>query len=132
MEKLTKDGFLKSVFNYEAGTEWEYQGDTPCLIEFHDDSCPPCQALAPVIEELSEEYRDRILFYRVAVTEESVLAEELGVKNMPTLVLCPLNDKPIVYQGATSKEKLQPVIEEELLGNKTEQEKNRSGGNGNA
>jgi thioredoxin-like negative regulator of GroEL len=128
MKKLTKEGFLTSVFNYEEKAEWEYQGDTPCIIDFHDDSCPPCQALEPVIEELSEHYRDRVIFFRVDVSEETVLAEELGVKNLPTLVLCPIGDKPIVYQGAASKEKLQPVIEKELLRTRAERENDTTGG----
>ena len=79
MEKLTKDGFLISVFNYEEKTEWEYQGSTPCLIEFHDDSCPPCHAIETVLEELSEQYRDRVLFFRVDFTEDSVGGVGLGV-----------------------------------------------------
>ena len=132
MEKLTKDGFLISVFNYEEKTEWEYQGSIPCLIEFHDDSCPPCHAIETVLEELSEQYRDRVLFFRVDFTEETVLAEELGVKNLPTLVLCPLGDKPIVYQGVTSKEKLQSIIEEELLRAEIGLEDNTAGGTSHA
>lgn len=115
MKRLTKDGFLEAVFDYEKKTEWEYQGDIPCLIEFHDDSCPPCQALGPVLQELLEQYQDRVVFFRVDVSEETVLAEELGVKNLPTLVLCPIGEKPIVYQGAASRERLETVIEDELL-----------------
>ncbi len=120
MEKLTKEGFLTSIFNYEKKSEWEYQGEKPCLIEFHDDSCPPCQALGPVLDELSELYENRILFYRVDMSEEAELADELGIKNLPTIVLCPVGDKPIVFQGATSEEKLRPILEEELLGGLSE------------
>jgi len=116
IEILTKDNFLNVVFNYEQHNEWKYQGRLPCLIDFHDDSCPPCRALFPVVDELSRSYHDRVLFYKVDITKEPALARELGVKNLPTIVLCPMNDKPVVFAGAAAKDKLRDAIERELLG----------------
>jgi thioredoxin-like negative regulator of GroEL len=116
MRSLSKAEFLSAVFDYERKETWEYQGSLPCLIEFHDDSCPPCQVVKPIIELLAGEFEGRVLFYRVDTPSEQELASELGVTNMPTLVLCPLEGKPVVFQGATSEEKLRSVIEQELLG----------------
>ena len=132
MENLTKDGFLTSVFDYEHKSEWDYQGRLPCIIEFHDDGCPPCRALAPVLDELSKQYANRVTFYRVDMSQESVLADELGVKNLPTLVLCPVDEKPIVFQGAASKDKLEPIIEKELLKVEAGADRPDSGGISNA
>lgn len=115
MQSLSRDQFLAAVFDYENKQSWDYQGELPCLIEFHDDGCPPCQAVKPIIERLSAEFQGRVLFYRVDTPNEEELAGELGVTHMPTLVLCPLGDKPVVFQGATSESKLRTVIEQELL-----------------
>jgi thioredoxin-like negative regulator of GroEL len=115
MQNLTKQGFLTAVFDYESKKTWEYQGELPCLIEFHDDTCPPCQAVKPIIEQLAREFEGKVLFYRVDTPAEQELAGELGITNMPTLVLCPLGAKPVVFQGATSEAKLRSVIEQELL-----------------
>ena len=123
MDKLTRDLFLKMVFNYEGKKEWEYQGNVPCLIDFQDESCPPCQAIAPVMRELAEIYDGRVKFYNVDVREEERLSQELGVRNLPTLVLCPLDDKPVVIQGAATKEKIITAVENVLLGGISEKTK---------
>jgi thioredoxin-like negative regulator of GroEL len=115
MELLNKEQFLKQIFDYEQKSEWEYQGDVPCLIDFHDDTCPPCQSVAPVLNELAEQYSGRVKFFKVDTPTENVLMKELGVINLPTILLCPVDGKPVVYQGAASKEKITTAIEKELL-----------------
>ena len=112
--ELDRAGFLQDVFDYEHGSDWKYQGQLPCLIDFHDESCPPCQALEPELRKTAEACGDQVLFYRVDFERESQLASELGIKNLPTLVLCPLDRKPLVMQGATNKERLMQIIEREL------------------
>ena len=118
MNLLTREDFLLQVFNYEESQDWQYQGTIPCLIDFHDDLCAPCLAIAPVLTELEEYYKGRVKFYKVAAPEQKLLVRELGVVNFPTLVLCPLGDKPVVLQGAAKKEKIQSTIEKELLGDR--------------
>jgi thioredoxin-like negative regulator of GroEL len=86
------------------------------VIGFHDDACPPCRAILPVIDELSGVYENRVLFYKVDMSSEADLARDMGIKNLPTVVLCPLNDKPVVFAGAAAKDKLRDAIERELLG----------------
>jgi len=116
MEQLNKEGFLKQIFNYEEKENWDYQGKMPCLIDFHDDSCAPCQSIAPIIKELAEDYDGKVLFYKVDAPTEDDLVKELGVNHFPTLVLCPVDDKPVVFQGAASRERIKDAIDQELLG----------------
>jgi len=115
MQLLNKKNFLEKIFNYEKNKEWSYQGDLPCVIDFHDDTCPPCLAVAPILDELQEQYDGTVDFFKVHIRNEKTLAQELGIRNLPTLVFCPLDDKPVVIEGAASKEKLMSVIERELL-----------------
>jgi thioredoxin 1 len=117
MHSMTRRDFLENIFNYEKSKDWKYQDDIPCVIDFHDESCPPCQALSPVLEKLESEYGASVKFYKVDIRNEEDLAQELGVVNLPTLVFCPLAGRPIVLQGAVSKEKLILTIENELLEN---------------
>jgi len=116
MNKLTRGMFLKLVFNYAEKQEWVYQGDLPCVIDFQDDTCPPCQAIAPIMRGFAETYAGRVRFYTVDTREEETLAQELGIKSLPTLVLCPLADRPVVIQGAADKNRIRAAIEKELLG----------------
>lgn len=112
---MTRQDFLDKVFNYEKSSAWTYQGSAPCVIDFHDESCPPCKHLEPILGKLSEEYDGRVIFYKVDIKAEKDLAEEVGIQNLPTLVFCPLDDKPIVMQGAAPREKVVAAIEKELL-----------------
>jgi thioredoxin-like negative regulator of GroEL len=115
MISINRADFLNRVFNFEEKEEWEFSGKIPCIIDFYDDSCPPCKAIEPLLNDLSQEYDGRVDFLKVDIKKEEKLARELGVTNLPTLVLCPIGDRPVVMQGVPTREKLSEAIEKELL-----------------
>ena len=63
-EHLTKETFIEKIFDYEKETEWKYKGERPAIIDFYADWCGPCKMVAPVIEELSTEYKGLVDVYR--------------------------------------------------------------------
>lgn len=114
---LTKDEFLKKVTNYEVNpTSWEYLGDKPCLIDFYATWCGPCKRLAPILEELAQEYKGKIYIYKVNTEEERELAHAFGIRSIPTLFFCPKGDNPRSAMGLQSKEQLREWIDTILLG----------------
>jgi len=116
-EHLTKATFLEKVFDYEKNKDWKYQGDTPCLIDFYADWCGPCKMVAPVLEELSEEYAGKVKIYKIDTEAEQELAAVFGIRSIPSLLFVPKDDQPQMAQGALPKNALKQAIDEILLKN---------------
>ena len=113
---ITKDDFLKRVNNYEAnGNSWKYEGDKPAIIDFYAEWCGPCKSLAPVLDDIADEYSDQIHVYKVNVDEEEELAMKFGIRSIPTLLFVPMEGMPQMAQGALPKNTLKQAIGEVLL-----------------
>ena len=115
MEHLTKQTFFDKVFNYEQNKEWKFEGDLPCIIDFYADWCQPCKMVAPILEELSEEYQGKINIYKVDTEVEQELAAVFGIRSIPSILFCPKDEQPQMAQGALPKETFQQVIDDILL-----------------
>jgi len=111
---LTKDDFQKKVFNYEANQEWKYEGDLPCIIDFYADWCQPCKMVAPILEELSEEYNGKLHVYKVNTENEQELAAVFGIRSIPSMLFVPMNDKPQMAVGALPKDSIMQAMKEVL------------------
>ena len=113
---LTKADFLEKVANYETSPkEWKYLGDKPCLIDFYADWCGPCKAIAPVLEELADEYKDEVYIYKIDTEAEQELAAVFGIRSIPSLLFCPVDEQPQMAAGAYPKQTLKKIIDEVLL-----------------
>jgi thioredoxin 1 len=115
MEHLTKETFIKKVFNYEENKEWKFEGKLPALIDFYADWCAPCKMIAPILEELSKEYDGKINIYKIDTESEQELAGVFGIRSIPSLLFCPVGDQPQMAAGALPKESLKQAIDEILL-----------------
>lgn len=120
LEHLTSDTFRKKVFNWELNKEWKYEGSVPCLIDFYADWCSPCKMVAPILEELAEEYKGKINIYKIDTEEEQELAGVFGIRSIPSLLFCPADGAPQMAMGAMPKDQFKKVIDDILLHNKTQ------------
>jgi len=112
---LTTDDFKEKVFDYTKNSDWNYQGNLPAIIDFYADWCGPCKMVAPVLEELSEEYKDQINIYKVDTEVEQELASVFGIRSIPSILFIPKNDKPQMSMGALPKTTFKEVIDKVLL-----------------
>ena len=113
-ELLTKETFLEKVFNYEKNKEWTFEGDVPCLIDFYADWCGPCKMLAPILEQLSEEYGDKIDIYKIDTEAEQELAAAFGIRSIPSMLFCSMDEQPEMANGALPKAELERIIADVL------------------
>ncbi len=112
---LSAQDFKDKIFDYEQKEEWNYKGELPAIIDFYADWCGPCKAIAPVLEELSNEYDGQLIIYKIDTDKESELSGMFGIQSIPTLLFIPLQGNLMVQKGAVPKNALQKVIEEKLL-----------------
>ncbi|RLB89462.1 MAG: thioredoxin [Deltaproteobacteria bacterium] len=113
-EQLTKETFLEKVFNWEKNENWKFEGKLPCIIDFYADWCQPCKMVAPILEQLSEEYAGKINFYKVNTGQEQELAAAFGIRSIPSMLFIPTNNTPQMAVGALPKEYIVQAIEKVL------------------
>jgi thioredoxin len=112
---LNSESFKKYVFDYQSGKEWKYKGTLPCIIDFYADWCGPCRTLSPRVEEMAKTYNGKIVVYKVNVDNEPLLSQYMGIKNLPTLLFCPMNGQPQISVGLIDNATFKQYIESVLL-----------------
>ncbi len=118
LEHLTKETFKEKVFNFDINTEWKYAGTTPCLIDFYADWCGPCKMVAPVLEELQNEYGSNLVIYKVNTENERELSAMFGIQSIPSLLFVPVDGQPQMAMGALPKSTFEKAISDVLKVNK--------------
>ena len=113
-EHLTADTFKEKVFNFDENKEWKFEGEKPCLIDFYADWCGPCKMVAPVLEELSEEYDGKLDIYKVNTEEQKELSAMFGIQSIPSLLFVPKDGQPQMAMGALPKDTLEKAFKDVL------------------
>lgn len=114
LEHLTKETFKEKIFDFEKNKDWKFEGDKPCLIDFYADWCGPCKTVAPILEELQEEYKGKLDIYKVDTEDQQELAAMFGIRSIPSLLFVPMNEQPQMAQGALPKDSFKNAIKDVL------------------
>lgn len=114
LEHLTKETFKEKVFNFEQNKDWKYEGSKPCLIDFYANWCGPCKMVAPILEELQQEYGDSLHIYKVDTEDQRELASMFGIQSIPSLLFVPVEGQPQMAMGALPKATFEQAISEVL------------------
>ncbi|MEZ4895702.1 MAG: thioredoxin domain-containing protein [Saprospiraceae bacterium] len=100
--KLTTEKFKTDIFDYTTEKEWKYKGDKPAIIDFYADWCGPCKMVAPILEQLSEEHPE-IVIYKVDTEVEQELSMVFQIRSIPSILFIPMDKTPMMQAGALPK-----------------------------
>lgn len=100
-------------------TDTDFQADvldqqTPVLVDFWAPWCQPCKVVAPILEELSEEYGDKIQIVKLNVDDNPQIASRYGITGIPTMNVYVGGEVVKTVVGAHPKPKLVRELEEFL------------------
>ena len=97
---LVQENFEKEVL----------KSNKPVLIDFWAPWCMPCKIIAPTVEKLAEEMKDKIKVVKLNVDESPQIATDLSVLNIPTLILFKGGVEAMRIMGVNSKEAIEAKI----------------------
>ncbi|GAA6134609.1 thioredoxin TrxA [Oceaniserpentilla sp. 4NH20-0058] len=98
---LTDDSFETDVL----------QSDTPVLVDYWAEWCGPCKMIAPVLEEIAEEYQGKLKVAKLNIDQNEATPPKFGIRGIPTLMIFKGGNIEGTKVGALSKSQLTAFID---------------------
>lgn len=86
----------------------------PVLVDFWAEWCGPCKMVAPILEEIAQEYGDKIIIAKLNVEQNPSIAPKFGIRGIPTLLIFKNGQVVATQVGALSKAQLKAFIDPQL------------------
>jgi len=90
------------------------QADKPVLVDYWAEWCGPCKMIAPILDEVSASYRDKLQIAKMNVDENRDIPAKFGIRGIPTLMLFKGGQLAATKVGALSKAQLTAFLDEQL------------------
>mgnify|MGYP002084828931 FL=1 len=90
------------------------QSATPVLVDYWAEWCGPCKMIAPVLDEVANEYGDKLKVVKLNIDENQSTPPKYGIRGIPTLMLFKNGDIAATKVGALSKSQLTAFIDSHI------------------
>ncbi len=90
------------------------QSDVPVLVDYWAEWCGPCKMIAPILDEVSAEYGDRLRVAKLNIDENPATPPKFGIRGIPTLMLFKDGNVAATKVGAMSKSQLTAFIDSNI------------------
>ncbi|MBA3478560.1 MAG: thioredoxin TrxA [Lautropia sp.] len=104
IKQVSNDSFEAEVLKAEA----------PVLVDYWAEWCGPCKMIAPILDEVSRDYADKLNIAKVNVDENQEIASKYGIRGIPTLMLFRNGAVVATKVGALSKSQLTAFLDSNL------------------
>lgn len=102
------------VLKDENFKEFVNESQVPVLVDFWAEWCGPCKMIAPVVEEVAEEFNGKVKVAKLDVDENQSVASSLNVVSIPTLILFKEGNELERSIGYKTKDELRRIINKHL------------------
>lgn len=101
---LTDENFEKEIANSKL----------PVLVDFFAEWCEPCSILAPILEKIAEDLKEKIILVKVNIEQAPMVSQKLGVERIPTVILFINGEAKNGFLGVVGEEDIKKWLEETI------------------
>ena len=90
------------------------KSDIPVLVDFWAEWCGPCKMIAPILDEIADEYADKVRVAKLNIDENTAVPPKYGIRGIPTLILFKNGNIEATQVGAVSKSQVTAFIDSNI------------------